>query len=338
MTGREPLRHLPSGGGAVALADAARPRWPPCWSPPRPRWPTHAELQLGRLRRAQLARQLHAGLGAWRQPGVSCTRRRPTYSAYWVGLGGYSSDSQALEQIGSEVDCSAAVGSVRASGMSWCPRLAQRSVDAGRPRRPDHRRGHRVRAPASACCSPISPGGEASPHRSASGQIDVTSAEWIVEAPSKCSSASSCPKLPLANFGTTAMTRAAHDHRHRPTARRSATRCGPRRGSPCPPAAGGSSATGRDAGAERRPSGLVFGGTAFAVTYAGPTDRRDRGHLPRPARPRRRRASRASARWRAPAGARPPGPTGRRRTAGRSYTVRTSVLRTSMRGSAMLSA
>ena len=31
-----------------------------------------------------------------------------TYSSVWVGLGGYAQTSRALEQIGTEADCSAA--------------------------------------------------------------------------------------------------------------------------------------------------------------------------------------------------------------------------------------
>ncbi len=46
-------------------------------------------------------------LGAWKQPGATCVRGRQTFSAAWVGLGGYSTTSNALEQIGTEVDCSA---------------------------------------------------------------------------------------------------------------------------------------------------------------------------------------------------------------------------------------
>jgi hypothetical protein len=43
----------------------------------------------------------------WTQPVATCTAGDPTYSAVWVGLGGYSLSSQALEQIGTEADCSA---------------------------------------------------------------------------------------------------------------------------------------------------------------------------------------------------------------------------------------
>jgi hypothetical protein len=45
--------------------------------------------------------------GAWRQPTATCTVGTPTYSAFWVGLGGFSTTSQALEQVGTQANCSA---------------------------------------------------------------------------------------------------------------------------------------------------------------------------------------------------------------------------------------
>ena len=45
--------------------------------------------------------------GQWVQPTASCTSSRSTYSAFWVGLGGFSESSQALEQIGTSADCTA---------------------------------------------------------------------------------------------------------------------------------------------------------------------------------------------------------------------------------------
>jgi len=45
--------------------------------------------------------------GTWIQPTASCVPGEPTFSAFWVGLGGYKVSSRALEQIGSEADCSA---------------------------------------------------------------------------------------------------------------------------------------------------------------------------------------------------------------------------------------
>ena len=45
--------------------------------------------------------------GAWTEPSVSCSAAgESTYSAYWVGLGGGGQQSQALEQIGTQADCS----------------------------------------------------------------------------------------------------------------------------------------------------------------------------------------------------------------------------------------
>jgi hypothetical protein len=38
---------------------------------------------------------------------------------------------------------------------------------------------------------------------------DISSAEWIAEAPSACNSVGRCQVLPLANFGTVTFTRAA---------------------------------------------------------------------------------------------------------------------------------
>src|SRR5207244_4088553 len=43
----------------------------------------------------------------WRQPGVKCRAGSASYSAFWVGLGGFSTDSQALEQTGTGADCTA---------------------------------------------------------------------------------------------------------------------------------------------------------------------------------------------------------------------------------------
>ncbi len=43
--------------------------------------------------------------GTWTQPDASCIAGRSSYSAAWVGIGGYKPTSPALEQIGTEVDC-----------------------------------------------------------------------------------------------------------------------------------------------------------------------------------------------------------------------------------------
>lgn len=140
-------------------------------------------------------------LGEWTQPQAQCHRGHPTYSAVWIGLGGFSQTSQALEQIGTEVDCR---GSGRIASSAWYELVpaASRTIHMS-----------------------VSPGDQIAAAVTVTGQqvdlalfdltrhtsfqktinarlIDVTSAEWIVEAPSECVSATSCQTLPLANFGS----------------------------------------------------------------------------------------------------------------------------------------
>ena len=50
---------------------------------------------------------LRAVSGSWSAPQVACDQPFPTYSAFWVGLGGLKRSSNAIEQIGTEADCTA---------------------------------------------------------------------------------------------------------------------------------------------------------------------------------------------------------------------------------------
>src|SRR4051812_18847495 len=45
--------------------------------------------------------------GSWVVPVASCSASPATFSAFWVGLGGFSETSEGLEQIGTESDCTA---------------------------------------------------------------------------------------------------------------------------------------------------------------------------------------------------------------------------------------
>jgi len=51
---------------------------------------------------------------SWTQPSVTCSGRGDYYSAYWVGLDGYS--NSALEQTGTEADC---IGGTAEYGAWW---------------------------------------------------------------------------------------------------------------------------------------------------------------------------------------------------------------------------
>jgi Peptidase A4 family len=143
--------------------------------------------------------------GTWVQPAASCSASSAAYSAFWVGLGGYS--GSALEQIGTETDCMA---SGRATYSVWYELVPAASVPVKLK---------------------VFPGNRISANVTVNGQLvivnlknltrktsftkrlfmsapDVSSAEWIAEAPSACTSSGQCKTLPLANFGTVSFTSA----------------------------------------------------------------------------------------------------------------------------------
>jgi Peptidase A4 family len=142
---------------------------------------------------------------AWREPKARCSGSGPTYSAMWVGLGGYSVTSRALEQIGTELDCTAG-GTIRSS--AWYELVPK-------PSRPI---GLKVRPGDSVTASVVVVGHRAAlkltdetTHRTFEktvhpSVVDASSAEWILEAPSDCVSATQCQTLPLANFGSARFT------------------------------------------------------------------------------------------------------------------------------------
>jgi hypothetical protein len=146
--------------------------------------------------------------GTWRQPTATCTPGRPTYSSVWVGLGGYTQSSKALEQIGSEVDCNAS-GKVVSS--AWYELVPAPSRTIRMPVRPgDELRaavtivGHQVRLQLR----------DLTRHHTFTrtvsvSTVDVSSAEWIVETPSVCSDGLPCQVLPLADFGKATITSAS---------------------------------------------------------------------------------------------------------------------------------
>jgi hypothetical protein len=150
-------------------------------------------------RRGESFRQV---VGVWREPTPSCRRGRQTFSSYWVGLGGFSSSSRVLEQTGTEVDCTPQ-GQVRA--FAWFELVPAAVV--------------RIRLPVPSgdmIKGAVTVSGlkvrvairDLDRHTSFSkvlsaGALDISSADWIVEAPSDCLSGGRCMTLPLTNFGST---------------------------------------------------------------------------------------------------------------------------------------
>jgi hypothetical protein len=59
--------------------------------------------------------------GSWRQPAASCTAGRETFSAVWVGLGGYGENRRSLEQVGTNADCTRAGRAVYSAWLELLP-------------------------------------------------------------------------------------------------------------------------------------------------------------------------------------------------------------------------
>lgn len=146
--------------------------------------------------------------GSWTQPAASCTDGAGD-AAFWVGLGGASQDSQALEQAGTEVDCSSGqpvysawyelvpAAPVKFDGLSVSPGdkiTATVGVD-----------GNQV-----AISLKNDTTGQSASKDLRMDNPDTSSAEWIAEAPSECQggSTSNCTPVPLADFGSVDFTNA----------------------------------------------------------------------------------------------------------------------------------
>ncbi len=140
-------------------------------------------------------------LGTWTQPTLTCTPGQPAYSAVWVGLGGYSVSSKALEQIGTEDDCAASGRHVSTAWYELVP-AASRTI------RLTVHPGDRIRAAVSVTGRQVVLAlrdltrNRSFIKRLNGASVDTGSAEWIVEAPSVCTDVFNCRTLPLADFGS----------------------------------------------------------------------------------------------------------------------------------------
>jgi hypothetical protein len=142
--------------------------------------------------------------GSWVQPTVSCNSGQ-AYSAYWVGLGGSSSQSDALEQTGTQGDCTANGGT---QYYAWYELVPSAPVQLSLAIHP----GDHISAKVSVSGSNVTvwladeTTGQSTTKNLQMSSPDTSSAEWIAEAPSQCSGGDAttgeCQPLPLADFGT----------------------------------------------------------------------------------------------------------------------------------------
>lgn len=147
---------------------------------------------------------------SWREPKGSCTPGRVSSSAFWVGLGGYDAASTALEQLGTAAECDGT--SSAPTHYAWWEIVPA----------PSARVPLRIAAGDTITAAVLVQGQRVvlslrdetrktrfSKVVTATQPLDTTSAEWVAEAPSTCSSLARCRVLPLTNFGRVTFSRVA---------------------------------------------------------------------------------------------------------------------------------
>lgn len=182
---------LIGGGAGVASAQAA--------TTTSANWAGYAVRKTGTTFR-------HVG-GTWTVPAVDCTNNSgESYSANWVGLGGYASTSKALEQLGTESDCSRNGTATYSAWFEVVPAAAtsaKLTIKAGDVMRA----GAAVRGTLVTLKMTNVTRAQTVTRTVRADTVDVSSAEWIVEAPSLCDAA--CTQGALADFGSTAFSATA---------------------------------------------------------------------------------------------------------------------------------
>jgi len=148
--------------------------------------------------------------GSWVQPSATCAVRKSTYSSFWIGLGGSNEGAQGLEQAGTASDCRP---NGQAANYAWYEIIPAPPVVVPLTVSP----GDTITAEVSVTGTTASfqltntTTGQVYSGQDNVTALDLTSAEWIAEAPAQCSSLSSgnCTVLPLANFGSVLFSSAA---------------------------------------------------------------------------------------------------------------------------------
>ena len=222
--------------------------------------------------------------GSWTEPSADCSTSSG-HASFWVGLGGSGagdSGSDSLEQAGTAVDCDA---SGNATHTAWyellpaAPVQLDLKVSAG-----DHMSSS-VAVNGSAVTITVSDsttGQSTTKNLTMPNQPDVSTAEWIAEAPSHCDNTSGCQPLTLANFGKVGFTNAsATASGHTGTISDSAWTSQPVTLSPGGGVTDVSAGDSSSGGAQ--PTDLSSDGSSFSVSYVGRRRRaRRRPGLTRP--------------------------------------------------------
>jgi hypothetical protein len=149
-----------------------------------------------------------AASGSWVQPTARCTSQSPTYSAFWVGLGGGGQSSSALEQIGTQSDCTS---SGTTQYYAWYELVPKAPVRLDMKISPGDRMYARVTVSGTTVRLSLDDQttGASVGKTLPMSNPDTSTAEWVAEAPSQCmSSMQDCSPLPLTDFASVRFTNA----------------------------------------------------------------------------------------------------------------------------------
>jgi hypothetical protein len=209
--------------------------------------------------------------GTWVAPKADCTTTASTgssgsaASAFWVGLGGNATTSNALEQAGTEADCTA----TGAHYFAWYELVPKASVQIKLAVDP----GNSISSTVTVTGTKVTvllrnlTLGTSYTKTLTMADPDTSSAEWIAEAPSVCSSASFCREQALTDFGTVKFSHAtAISGGHSGTISDADWTDGPVELQ----ASGGGGFGGfghEESAADATASSLATGGSAFSVTW-----------------------------------------------------------------------
>ena len=146
--------------------------------------------------------------GTWTQPAATCTGGRSTSAAIWVGLGGYTVGSNSLEQTGTSADCDA---NGRATYYAWYELVPADSVTLKLKIFPGDTITSTVLIKGTDVLVQVK---NRTRHTVFTKHLpmaypDLTSAEWIAEAPSECSLTGFCRTIALTNFGSITFSKVA---------------------------------------------------------------------------------------------------------------------------------
>jgi Peptidase A4 family len=232
----------------------------------------HSQNWAGYIAKAPVGQSFSSVSGSWTEPSVSASSG-PGYSSFWVGLGGASPKSQALEQIGTSADV--VNGKPRYS--AWYELIPAPETKISMAVHPGDAISASVTVNGTNVTMSLSDQttGKSVTEALQTSNTDTSSAEWIAEAPSAPAPDGKLQILPLANFGAVTFTQAsatAGGHTGSisdPSWTVQATQLTPSGGvgfpgGPTPGVAGQLSPSSGGAS----PSGLSDGGASFSVTYS----------------------------------------------------------------------